>query len=81
MKRIYISNLPFGATEADVRELFEQYGTVHSVELVTDRNTGQSRGFAFVEMEEGEAKAAMTALNGTEMGGRSLKVNEARPRR
>ena len=79
MKKIHIGNLPFSATEANVRTLFAQYGTVHSVELITDRNTGESRGFAFVKMEEDEAKVAMTTLNGTELGGRRLKVNEARP--
>lgn len=80
-KRIYVGNLPYSATEAEIRELFERHGTVTSVNLVTDRETGRPRGFGFVEMEQdGEADAAIDALNQTEMGGRALNVNEARPR-
>jgi RNA recognition motif-containing protein len=80
MKRIYVGNLPFSATEDEVRELFGQHGTVNSVNLISDRETGRPRGFGFVEMEEDGADSAISALDGTMMGGRSLKVNEARPR-
>jgi len=78
-KKIYVGNLPFETTEGQLREMFEQYGSVHSVEVITDRDTGRSRGFAFVEMENDDAAAAISALNGTEVGGRALKVNEAKP--
>ena len=74
-------NLPFSATADQVRELFEKHGTVHSVDLVTDRYTGQARGFGFVEMDDNEAGAAIRAVNGLEMGGRNLRVDEAKPRR
>ena len=80
VKTIYVGNLPFSSSEADVRELFEQHGTVQSVKLITDRETGRPRGFGFVEMEEDEANAAIEALNGVDCGGRSLRVNEARER-
>ena len=81
MKTIYVGKLPSSATEAQLRELFAQYGTVQAVRLITDRDTGRPRGFGFVEMEEDAAAlAAMTALNGTDMDGRALTVNEARPR-
>ena len=79
MKKIYVGNLAFSATEGELRDLFGQHGTVSSVSLVTDRETGQPRGFGFVEMESG-ADAAISALDGKEVGGRTLKVNEARPR-
>jgi RNA recognition motif-containing protein len=79
MKKIYVGNLSFNATEDEVRELFGQHGSVSSVSLITDRETGQPRGFGFVEMESG-ADAAIRALDGTQLGGRTLKVNEARPR-
>jgi len=78
-KRIYVGNLPFSASDHEVRELFEEYGTVESVNLITDRETGRPRGFGFVEMSDG-ADEAISALHQTEMGGRSLTVNEARPR-
>jgi RNA recognition motif-containing protein len=78
-KKIYVGNLPFSATDDEVRELFEAYGSVTSVNLITDRDTGRPRGFGFVEMADG-ADEAISALNGTDMGGRSLNVNEARPR-
>jgi len=82
VKTIYVGNLPFTATEAQVRDLFAQYGTVQAVRLITDRNTGRLRGFGFVEMEDDTAAlAAMVTLNGTDMDGRALTVNEARPRR
>ena len=78
-KRIYVGNLPFSATDQEVQDLFAEYGTVDSVHLVTDRDTGRPRGFGFVEMQDG-ADEAIEALNRTEMGGRSLNVSEARPR-
>ena len=80
-KKIYVGNLPFSATEDEVRQLFEQHGTVHSVNLIEDRDTGRPRGFGFVEMDEAEADNAINGLNGQEFGGRNLNVNEARPRR
>jgi RNA recognition motif-containing protein len=81
MKNIYVGNLSFNATEDQVRGLFEAYGPVDRVSIVTDRDTGQSRGFAFVEMADDDAaQKAMEALNGTPMGGRNLTVNEARPK-
>jgi RNA recognition motif-containing protein len=79
MKKIYVGNLPFSATEEEIRELFSQYGTVTSVNLITDRDTGSPRGFAFVEMETG-ASEAIQALDNSELGGRNLRINEARPR-
>lgn len=81
MKRIYVGNLPFTANEDEVRQLFEQHGSVQSVDLIADRETGRPRGFGFVEMEDEPAGAAIAALDGTDFGGRSLRVNEARPRR
>ena len=78
-KRIYVGNLPFSASDHEVRELFEEHGTVESVSLVTDRETGRPRGFGFVEMSDG-ADEAIEALNNRQMGGRNLSVNEARPR-
>ena len=80
MKNIYVGNLDFGATEESIRSLFAPHGTVESVHLATDRDTGRSRGFAFVEMAEGDANKAIAALNGTKVGGRALNVNEARPK-
>lgn len=79
-KRIYVGNLPFRTNEDEVRGLFESYGTVNSVNLISDRETGQPRGFGFVEMEDSGADAAISALNESPYGGRTLKVNEARPR-
>ena len=79
MKKIYVGNLPFSATEDEIRQLFSQYGTVTSVALITDRDTGSPRGFGFVEMEEG-GDEAISALSNHELGGRNLKVNEAKPR-
>ena len=78
-KNIYVGNLPWSATEQDVETLFATYGKVTSVKLISDRETGRARGFGFVEMESG-ADEAIAALDGSEYGGRSLKVNEARPR-
>lgn len=81
MKTLYVGNLPFSTSEEQVRELFAQYGTVHAVRLITDRITQRFRGFGFVEMDQAEADAAIQALDGTDMGGRALRVGEARPRR
>ena len=80
MTSIYVGNLPFSATEDEIRSLFEEFGTVQSVNLINDRETGRPRGFGFVEMEKGVATAAIEGLNGRDMGGRSLRVNEARER-
>ncbi len=79
-KRIYVGNLPFSATEDEVRELFEPFGAVESVHLVTDRDTGRPRGFGFVEMEAG-GDEAIESLHERDMGGRNLTVSEAKPRR
>lgn len=78
VKSIYVGNLPFSATEDDVRNLFSQYGDVHNVKLINDRDTGRPRGFGFVGMSDNEADVAIESINGTEMGGRTLRVNEAR---
>lgn len=80
MTRIYVGNLPFSASEDDVRSLFTEYGSVEDVSLVSDRETGRPRGFGFVEMDSQGANAAIQALDGLEYGGRNLRVNEARPR-
>lgn len=80
MKKLYVGNLPFSATDDEVRDLFGQHGTVHSVALINDRETGRPRGFGFVEMDDDAAVAAMQALDGQEMGGRALRVNEAQER-
>ena len=80
MKKLFVGNLDFKATEDSVRTLFAAYGAVESVHLVTDRDTGRARGFAFVEMAEGDADRAVAALNGTNVGGRGLNVNKARPK-
>ncbi len=78
---IYVGNLPFSTTSSELEELFSEYGAVDSAAVINDRETGRSRGFGFVEMEDSAGKAAIEALDGTDMDGRSLKVNEARPRR
>jgi len=81
MKNIYVGNLSFDASEDQVRSLFETYGAVDKVNIITDRDTGQPRGFAFVEMPDDDAATkAMEALNGTALGGRNLNINEARPK-
>src|SRR5579864_8001791 len=77
MAKIYVGNLPFSASEADVRALFAAHGTVESVSLPTDRETGRPRGFGFVEMSQADAARAIQNLNGHDMGGRPLRVNEA----
>ncbi len=79
-KKIYVGNLPFSATEDELRDAFEQFGEVISVALIADRETGRPRGFGFVEMDESSADAAIEALDGTDFGGRTLRVNEARER-
>jgi len=79
--RLYVGNLPFSVSEQDLEEMFGQIGVVESANIVTDRDTGRSRGFAFVEMDSREAAdAAIASLNGREIDGRQLTVNEARPR-
>jgi cold-inducible RNA-binding protein len=81
MKNIFVGNLDFGATEDAVRSMFEQYGAVERVSIVTDRDTGQARGFGFVEMSSNsDADRAISELNGRDLGGRALNVNEARPK-
>ena len=78
--KLYVGSLPYSTTEQQLTELFAQHGTVQSAKVITDRYTGQSRGFGFVEMATNEeAQKAITALNGTPLGGRTLVVNEARP--
>ena len=77
LTKLYVGNLPFSATEDSVRELFAAHGTVEKVALVNDRETGQPRGFGFVEMSNADAQKAMQSLNGKDFGGRPLKVNEA----
>ena len=81
MKKLYVGNLPFRSTEDELRDLFGQHGEVSSASIVMDRETGRSRGFGFVEMnEDSDAESAINALNGYSLGGRALVVNEARPR-
>ena len=81
MKNIYVGNLSFDSSEDQVRSLFEAYGAVDKVSIITDRDTGQPRGFAFVEMADDDAaNKAIEALNGTNLGGRNLNINEARPK-
>ena len=77
MKKIYVGNLPFSATEDDVKELFGQHGAVHSVALINDRETGRPRGFGFIEVDDDALSAMIQNLDGKEMDGRALRVNEA----
>ena len=77
---LYVGNLPFSVTEDELQGLFSQYGDVDRAQVITDRETGRSRGFGFVEMEDQGAQEAMQALNGQQHGGRSLTVNEAKPK-
>jgi len=77
MAKIYVGNLPFTATDTEIRTLFSQHGTVESVSLPTDRETGRPRGFGFVEMNQADAARAIQNLNGQDLGGRTLRVNEA----
>ena len=79
--KLYVGGLPYSTTEDALEQLFSEHGTVESAKVITDRDTGRSRGFAFVEMESsGEAQTAISALNGTDLDGRTLTVNEAKPR-
>ncbi len=79
-KRIYVGNLPFSATEDEVRDKFSEFGTVESVNLISDRHTGQPRGFGFVEMDDDGVEKAISALDSTDFGGRTLRVSIARER-
>ncbi len=80
-KKLYVGNLTFGVTDADLTKLFEPHGTVISAQIIMDRDTGRSKGFGFVEMQtDQEAQAAIAALNGQDSGGRALTVNEAKPK-
>jgi RNA recognition motif-containing protein len=80
-RKLYVGNLTYGVTDADLQQLFQAHGTVQSAQVITDRDTGQSKGFGFVEMgSDQEAQAAITALNGRDHNGRSLTVNEAKPK-
>ena len=78
-KKMFVGNLSFQTTEADIREAFAQFGNVESVAIITDRDTGRSKGFGFVEMSEEDANKAIAKMNGTELKGRVLTVNEAKP--
>jgi RNA recognition motif-containing protein len=79
-RKLYVGNLPFSVTEHTLQSAFSQHGTVESISLITDRDTGQSKGFGFIEMRtDAEANAATSELNGTELEGRAIKVNEAKP--
>lgn len=80
VKTLYVGNLSFNASEEDLRSFFSDYETVSSVKVITDRETGRSRGFGFVELDENEANKAIEALNGVEMDGRNLRINEAKKR-
>ncbi|EFI35715.1 RNP-1 like RNA-binding protein [Desulfonatronospira thiodismutans ASO3-1] len=80
MTNLYVGNLPWSTTEAQLRDLFAEYGEVSSAKIIEDRETGRSRGFGFVEMENG-ADEAIESLNGTDFGGRNIKVNVAKPKR
>ena len=81
-KKIYVGNLPFSSSEDDLKDIFGRHGTVASVNIITDRETGRPRGFAFIEMEEASAADdAIRSLDGSDLGGRNIKVNEAQDRR
>ena len=80
MKKIYIGNLPWGATEAELQDFFSTFGEVQSVAIITDRETGRSRGFGFVELDDTAADKAVAEADGKDFGGRPLRVNEARER-
>ncbi|MBW2268361.1 MAG: RNA-binding protein [Deltaproteobacteria bacterium] len=80
MKKIYVGNLSWGVTDSELKDFFANYGTVHSAVVITDRETGRSRGFGFVEMDAAEAENAIREADGKDMGGRSLRVNEAQER-
>ncbi len=77
--KIYVGNLPYSASESDLSDLFGAFGVVHGVKIIMDKMSGRSKGFAFVEMEKADADKAIAELNGTDYGGRTLKIDEARP--
>ena len=77
MKKLYVGNLPFTATEDEITEMFGEFGTVHSVALINDRETGRPRGFGFVEVDDNDLSGMIQNLDGKELGGRALRVNEA----
>ena len=77
---IYVGNLPYSVTDADLREAFSQFGTVNQVNVISDKFSGESKGFGFVEMDNADADAAIKSLNGTDMKGRAIKVNQAKPK-
>jgi RNA recognition motif-containing protein len=80
-KKLYVGNLPYSVSDSDLQQMFEAHGTVQSAQVIMDRDTGRSKGFGFVEMgSDAEAQAAITAMNGNEIDGRALTVNEARPK-
>lgn len=79
--KLYVGNLSFNTTETELRDLFSQHGTVQEVNVITDRYTGQSRGFGFVQMDDNDGPKAINAVNGVSLGGRDLKVSEAQPKR
>ena len=81
MKKLYVGNLPFSATEDEITQMFGEHGTVHSVALINDRETGRPRGFGFVEVDDDALQAMIQNLDGKELGGRALRVNEAQDRR
>ncbi len=81
VKTLYVGNLPYSTSEDELKEVFNQYGKVESAKIIMDRETGRSRGFGFVEIEEEGAQKAIEALDGKDFGGRSLRVNEARERK
>jgi len=80
VKKIYVGNLSWGSGDAELREFFSAYGEVHSAAVITDRDTGRSRGFGFVEMDDADAEKAISQADGQDMDGRRLRVNEAQPR-
>jgi len=79
-RTLYVGNLPWGTTEADLAEAFKQYGSVISSRIITDKETGRSRGFGFVEVEDSDAEKMVSSMNGADFGGRQVVVNEAKPR-
>jgi len=81
MKKLYVGNLPWSVDDGELQSLFAGIGTVHSARVITDRETGRSRGFGFVELDDDAAQTAIAELNGKDMGGRALRVNEANDRR
>jgi RNA recognition motif-containing protein len=78
---IFVGNLPFSVTEDQLREMFEPFGEIQSLKLITDRETGRPRGFGFIEMDNADADAAIKSLNGTDMDGRDIKVNQSEPKK